>query len=691
MDGRALSIASQEAGQPAPTVTKEQWNQLLQTKKDFYTHKTSNLKGCPCLPPEIAESWFRSREYQVDPNNPFSGRTLSHSELQEIMRQNSAAVRIAAPLFKSFHKTRHCSEFHLHLLDKNGVILLQEGFLFKDFANKAKTIFQEEYLGTNADVICNMSKKPVVMFGPQHYNNFIDNVLVMAAPIFDSNGAVIYDLILSLRLNVLPWDKNYQDVYSPTYSLIVAMAVAIETKLKQEISYAYLELMNEHFKLLSESYEKNQSARGIITIDSLGKIINASPCISSVMNIDKSLLLDKNIAEFTNSKPRLLDMVNHGRDANTSELFSFGDKQSPYFLNIHPVKNQWSTKILGAVLTLDGSSHSPVVLETKTKNTLEFSQLIGESPAFQKAINMGQAFACSNDNILLTGESGTGKELFAQAIHSQYQPDGPFVAINCAAMPRELIESELFGYERGSFTGADRCGRPGKIEQADGGTLFLDEIGDMNLDLQAVLLRVLQDKQVIRVGGRQAKTVNFRLIAATNKNLKELVGRQLFREDLYYRLSVLTIDLPPLRARQEDIPLLCRHFLTTYCHKKGISQPQIRPQAQEKLNVYKWPGNIRQLENAIIYAINSVQGADIIGIRNLPESIILDEDPKTTPEKTETDVTENRTAHTMRDSEKHAILRSLTDAQYNVIQAAKILGISKSTLYRKIKKYNIQF
>jgi transcriptional regulator with PAS, ATPase and Fis domain len=300
---------------------------------------------------------------------------------------------------------------------------------------------------------------------------------------------------------------------------------------------------------------------------------------------------------------------------------------------------------------------------------------------------MAQRFAGSPENILLIGESGTGKELFAQAIHNIHRPQGPFVAVNCAAMPRELVESELFGYEGGSFTGAERSGRPGKIELAHGGTLFLDEIGDMPLELQAVLLRTLEDKQVMRVGGRRYKKVDFRLIAATNKNLHKMARENQFREDLYFRLSILTINIPPLRERSNDIEIFSKIFIENYCQKQGWKIPQISPTAQKIINEYEWPGNVRQLQNAMIYAVNTAQD-DFIKPENLPNYIILD----TCRIKVDEITNSNGKMGEMlclENLEKAAIETALLHANNCIPVAAEILGISRSTLYRKLKDYNI--
>jgi PAS modulated sigma54 specific transcriptional regulator, Fis family len=314
-----------------------------------------------------------------------------------------------------------------------------------------------------------------------------------------------------------------------------------------------------------------------------------------------------------------------------------------------------------------------------------FDNLIGESKEFKQAITIGQRFAKSAENILLCGESGTGKELFAQAIHNSYRPWGPFIAVNCAAVPKNLIESELFGYEAGSFTGADRGGKVGKIELANGGTLFLDEIGDMPLEIQAVLLRVLEDKQVMRIGGQCNHKVDFKVIAATNKNLFKLMKEILFREDLYFRLSVLSINLPSLRERGKDKEILSNYFVKKYCAKLGREAMQISPAALKKINDYDWPGNIRQLENAMIYAVQ-ISSGEVIKLEDLPEYILLDN-----PEQFEEAINPEKRPLSFKESEKLLIENAIVKAKYDVAVAATMLNISKSTVYRKLKEYNIEY
>lgn len=317
-----------------------------------------------------------------------------------------------------------------------------------------------------------------------------------------------------------------------------------------------------------------------------------------------------------------------------------------------------------------------------------FSSIIGESGQMDHARRLAQRFAVSSANILLMGESGTGKELFAQAIHDQSRPSGPFISLNCAAIPKGLIESELFGYDGGAFTGAKKNGNQGKVELAAGGSLFLDEIGDMPLETQAVLLRVLETKQVMRVGGRRYLPVDFRLIAATNKDLQRMANDGLFRLDLYYRLSVLTLSIPPLCQRGKDIIVLAKFFLKKHCGDAG-KMPELGIDTQLKLMECAWPGNVRQLENAMIYALH-VLDDDTILPEHLPDEITK----KNIGGYAEASqpfhkVNRQNTIESMKEAEDYAIKNALSRTNNNIALAASLLGVSKSTLYRKAKMIGI--
>jgi transcriptional regulator with PAS, ATPase and Fis domain len=320
--------------------------------------------------------------------------------------------------------------------------------------------------------------------------------------------------------------------------------------------------------------------------------------------------------------------------------------------------------------------------------SITFNDILGTSKAIERTIDLAKRFANTDESILLTGESGTGKEYFAQAIHNHSRPHGPFMSINCAAIPHRLIESELFGYEGGAFTGAQRGGKPGKIELANGGTLFLDEIGDMPLGLQATLLRVLENRRVMRIGAKSYKQVDFRVVAATNRDLMALVANGSFREDLFYRLSILTLVLPPLRERQEDLEYFIHRFLEQARRKdehKGKGEPRrLSAKALAVLKAYPWPGNVRQLKNALLSAYHAAP-AEVIDISDLPGYLAAaPATPKAAP--TPTDHFGKAGAVTLPDLEDIAIKAALEQTGYNVAKAAKQLGISKATLYRKLKE-----
>jgi len=323
-----------------------------------------------------------------------------------------------------------------------------------------------------------------------------------------------------------------------------------------------------------------------------------------------------------------------------------------------------------------------LVHELSGRKLLTFDDLVAESPSMKVAINRARKAAASLSTVLLQGESGTGKEIFAQAIHSaSARADGPFIVIDCSALPRELIESELFGYVEGTFTGSSKGGRPGKFELADGGTVLLDEIGEMPLDLQTRLLRVLQGRTVTRLGSSTAVPVDIMIIAATNKDLRREVENRRFRQDLYYRLNIVGIQIPPLRSRPEDVPALARHFTRKIGLRMGRTGVTLSAEALALLVGYDWPGYVRELENAIERAYNLLDGA-VIEPGHLPDEIRL---------HGEKNVGRLYLANTLRltDAEKGLIITALERAAGNRAQAAKLLGISRSTLYEKLKAYSL--
>jgi len=312
-----------------------------------------------------------------------------------------------------------------------------------------------------------------------------------------------------------------------------------------------------------------------------------------------------------------------------------------------------------------------------------FDTIIGGSDALKNLRNEASRAAATNLPVLITGESGTGKELFAHAIHhGSSRRMCPFVKINCSAIPKELVESELFGYEKGAFTGASRKGKPGKFELTRGGSVFLDEIGDLPLEEQPKLLRVLEEKEFERVGGTSLVKTDFRLIAATNKNLEDMINDGCFRRDLFYRVNVIPLYIPPLRERREDIIPLANYFMDRSTQEALFSKKELEPQAEHALLNYDWPGNVRELSNVIERALfRSEDGT--IHLDDLP--IYVTHDRKTAAEST-TMPLRNVCSTVEEDTLRHA----LESANHNKVKAARLLGIHRSSLYKKMRKYGIE-
>lgn len=312
-------------------------------------------------------------------------------------------------------------------------------------------------------------------------------------------------------------------------------------------------------------------------------------------------------------------------------------------------------------------------LEEKFKDTA----IVGESKPIKEVLSVITKVAKSNTTVLIRGESGTGKELVARAIHNlSDRANQKFIAISCAALPESLLESELFGYERGAFTGAMRR-KEGRFELADGGTLFLDEIGDISLEMQVKLLRVIEGQEFERLGGKDLVKIDVRILAATNQDLEQRIQEKKFREDLYYRLNVISIVLPPLRERKDDILLLTDHFLKKYCKKLGKEIVGITPKAKDVLLNYSWPGNVRELENVIERGMVLCR-SNVLDVSDLPEF--------RTMEKKE--ILEDNL--TLQELEKRYISRLLQQTKGNMGQTADILGIHRNTLRLKIKEYGIE-
>ncbi|MFG6114163.1 sigma-54-dependent Fis family transcriptional regulator [Halobacillus sp. MO56] len=348
------------------------------------------------------------------------------------------------------------------------------------------------------------------------------------------------------------------------------------------------------------------------------------------------------------------------------------------------------THTLGMVVSITKAIEKELYLKEKIfkkqKNSdfssstmFNFEDIIGKNDKLLHSIQMAKLVSKMDTRVLVEGESGTGKELFVQAIHqASNRNDGPFIGMNCAAIPEQLIESELFGYQDGAFTGAKKGGKPGKFELANGGTLFLDEINSMSADMQVKLLRALQQNEITRVGGNHSIPINVRVVAASNYPLEELVEQGSFRKDLFYRLGIIVIDIPPLRERTEDIPELFETLLQKVCHRLGMNTCDYDPLILPPLQSYSWPGNIRELENYIERAVVLAQG-ETITIKHLPDKVM-----------DHIFIGETKELTTLEKVEKESIRKALNVFQGNIAKTSEVLGITRKTLYKKIDTYQLK-
>ena len=417
----------------------------------------------------------------------------------------------------------------------------------------------------------------------------------------------------------------------------------------------------------------NFVAEGIIAVDHLARIINVNFAAEKMLQVKNSDVLGCHINEVFPGTP-IAEVLREGSGFMDREVKMWHQgRQHHYLINAKPMVLDGSVQ---GVVASFREVQTGMPARTAVVAQVNFADIIGSSPLLEQVKEEARKAAKGASTVLITGESGTGKEVFAKAIHFESSRGSkPFVPVNCAAIPETLLESELFGYEEGSFTGAKKGGKQGKFQAAQGGTLFLDEIGDMPLPLQAKLLRVIQEKAVERVGSVHAAPVDVRIIAATHRDLEQMVKQGEFREDLYYRLHVFPLYLPPLRKRREDILPLARSFLhrlATLYHKKVTDISQA---AAQRLVEYEWPGNVRELENAMECAIVRMAG-DSVTLADLP--------PK---------LKESGLANTRQEGnnqEQEALFQALAcfgESVEGKAQAAASLGISIATLYRKLRKY----
>lgn len=457
---------------------------------------------------------------------------------------------------------------------------------------------------------------------------------------------------------------------------VVGRAIKSESEHRAQI------LKNQYIQTLAESISD-----GFMILDNHGTILYINKVGLSILGLDQDVI-GKNLRSITNFEPEIFDVFKTGKGWVDKEfIVDLVSKK-----NVHLVKT--------AIPIFDSNNQVMAVVDTfreihrvqKLVNKISgcqakftFADIIYRSKEMARIVEFAKRIAESSSPVLIYGESGTGKEVFAHAIHNHSpRRDGPFVVVDCSAIPHELAESELFGYVEGAFTGARRGGRPGKFEMANGGTIFLDEVGELPLEIQKKFLRCLESRTITRVGDHTPIPVDVRVIAATNRNLEQEVLEHNFREDLFFRLNVISFCIPPLRERREDIIPLAQAFIQRF--SKSMAKPEVHlsPEAEECLLAYSWPGNVRELRNAIERALNLVDGPVILP-EHLPAKIQQGKQPFITDGQSHS----SPSLPLLDQVERQTIMLTLSRVNGNKKEAARLLGISRSTLYEKLKKYNI--
>ncbi|MEG1497699.1 MAG: sigma-54-dependent Fis family transcriptional regulator, partial [Clostridiales bacterium] len=550
----------------------------------------------------IFDSWERCKKRGQDINNSIS-KKVSSDELESRMAAHRKLIQVASPFLEELYIFVRGSEFMVSLLDEDACMLEVDGDA--DILNRFQQfrigeIWDEETKGTNAMGIAKIERKPIQVFANEHYVKGNHMITCSAAPIFDENGEII---------GILDITGHYKKAHMHTLGMVVAAVKAIENGLR--LHSVYSKLIHSYN---SVNTILNTISEGIISFDEKGNINNINQIALSILNTDEITCKGKKLKSYLKTNRLLSEILIYGRNIYDRELIIENDgKNSSLLLSGHPILDQ-NQEITGGVVILRESKNvnKLVAKVVGARARFTFDDIIGESSAIKQCRKVAKSVANSVSYVLLQGESGTGKEMFAQSIHNNSAyANGPFVAINCGAIPRDLIESELFGYMEGTFTGAQKGGQAGKFELANDGTIFLDEIGDMPLEIQVTLLRVLQEKQVVRIGGYSPIPINVRVISASKCNLWEEVNKGNFREDLYYRLNVIKINVPPLRERDGDVLFLAKHFVSRFSTLLHYEEANFDSDVALALQQYSWPGNVRELANAMERAVNLAKGSEI--------------------------------------------------------------------------------
>jgi len=652
-----FEISRRHAGAPQPVSSAGYAEIELATWKEYM--QTGRTMHEP-IQEYIHHSWQRCLEIGVD---PASGKCRDIRPPTALTDADNRLCELGNAIQTDIYGLIRGQNLLITICDRNGYLISMGGdyrpLLAADKLNFGPGAnWSEKSVGTNAIGTALATGRPMRVAGREHFCESHHRWVCSAAPIFDIDGQIMGCIDISG-----PKSAHHDQALA----LAVKGARIIESRLYRS-RIAHLETWSQN--LLDTLFSAVMT--GLIYLTPHGHIVSANTNAAILLGLPAEQLSGVDAGRWFDIPPALFDPC---------RLTGQG---VPLTCRRHP-------KLRVTALPITSPNQTPagillVVCEQQTAHTHApppvpaddaFGAIIGRSSAMHQAIDDARRIAPTDATVLITGESGTGKEIFAQALHRAGPRAGhPFVAVNCGAIAPDLIQSDLFGYTDGAFTGARRGGNVGKFEQASGGTLFLDEIGEMPLAMQVNLLRVLEDKMVMRVGGKRARAVDVRLIAATNQNLEQRMQQGAFRQDLFFRLNVIRIKLPPLRKRDGDIARLAQHFIGKLSRQFKRPIRQIEADIYPMLEAYCWPGNVRELRNVLEAAILLMRG-DVLQADSLPEHL-----RSVTPEPP--------TGFNLDQIQKQAIQNAYQHYHGNITNMAKALGIGRNTLYAKMKKYDIE-
>jgi len=624
---------------------------------------------------EIIESWKRCRNMHVSvspPNLKIDKTRIIHTDENVTAHLRTVLLQETNNAFYDILKIYHGAAFYL--LYDSLIVYSQRGDKdLLDYFNinglGIGACLEEINIGTTALSISPSSFDDAWVIGAEHYLGLFTPYLTYCYfGDYKYSGHKVKTMVILPKHLFSPLYLQYLRTYSESCKWkIVSYFLSIESQLK-DVSY--------------KQYEQEEPT-GVLLIDIFGKIISMNQQFIQWTKVSQKQAFGKSYLNVFPELTQLSDLMISESPVQTKDI-TIWDPPIQVFVEIKSVYEY--QKAIGKVLKFRKIEKNTGNQKVDLKARYTFADILGSSPAIQNAKKKAYEAASGKNIVILTGESGTGKELFAQSIHNASPVrKGPFVAVNCAAFSSELIVSELFGYVGGAFTGAKREGAKGKIEMANNGTLFLDEIGELTMTAQSMLLRVLEERKIVRLGSSEEIPVRIRLISATNRDLRELVREKLFRLDLFYRVFVNNIHLPALCERIEDLPILAQYFIEQYNIVYGKSVTTIEKKALERLIEHSWPGNIRELRNIIECGMSNAYH-DELRVDDLPDLVEL------TIEEKQPSFDDNSMAAIEKEYgilEKKELITLMIRHKGNKTKIANALGVTRTTLYKKLKKYNL--